>query len=65
MCRAGSIPNRREIERGGLVEAPSLVRKRGEVSENSRSIASVSMAAPMSGAPVSVSASRAACAMRS
>jgi integrase len=32
------------MDRGGLLDAPSLVRKRGDVSENSRSMATVSIA---------------------
>src|SRR5260370_4791646 len=65
MCRAGWMPSRCEMDRGGLLDAPSLVRKRGDVSENSRSMATVSIAPARLEAPASSSASRAAWAMRS
>ena len=51
--------------RGGLVEVPSLVANLNEVSANSRSMVRVSIAPASAGAPVSASASRPACAIRS
>ena len=65
MWRDAFNPSRCATLRGGLVDVPSLVAKRGEVSAKLRIIATVSMAAAMPAAPLSCSASRAACAIRS
>jgi len=50
---------------GALVDAPSFVANRGEVSENSRIIATVSIAADRPAEPASSIARRAAWAIRS
>src|SRR6185369_1290982 len=66
MWRRASIPKRWAMLLGGLLDVPSLVAKRCEVSENSRIIATVSMAlATLAAAPVSLSAIWPACAIKS
>src|SRR4030081_3863573 len=65
MARAGLSPSRSATLFGGLGELPSLVAKRCEVSANSRSIATVSIASAIPLPPASASASLPACAIRS
>ena len=63
MWRPACSPSRCATLRGGFVDVPSVVAKRGEVSAKLRIIATVSMTAPMPATPQSRSASPAACAI--
>src|SRR6266404_338677 len=65
MYLAARMPRRSATLLGGLAELPSLVAKRGDVSEKRRRVATVSMASSKPGAPASASATFAACAIKS